>query len=298
MNARNLFIKNGLSTPDCPYVLIGSHDPEDGMDGAVAHVFGHDEEGASKLARSILDQLSVAGGGESGVLEVNEYQLMGGSSGDVVDLRIQRRRLEDGSSKWRIIGGRFILNPQGEWEERGLFDHFVGVILDDKKHCYFDTVEEALRCWQTAVMRSVYDKPGRKLPGDEAQADKIDDLAFLKEIQERLTAGVDKRDPTQVEYAREMIRDWIDELEEAGGGPPLPVEEVEERPSVEVVRDILLLVHEQEVDLEFLDSLAADDLEQVQKWAALEHLGASDNDVERVAMPHCLATYFRLTSGG
>jgi len=236
MKAHNLFIeKNERPDGDCPYVLIGSHDPSDGMDGEVAHVFGDDEVAAEKLAREILDGLSVAGGGESGVLEVNEYQLMGGGFGDVVDLRIQRRRLEGGSSKWRVVDGSFILNKEGKWEDRGLFGHYAGVLIDDKKHCYFATVEEALLCWQTAVLRSMYQRPG---------------------------------------------------------------EEVEERPSLEIVRDLLLLVHEQEVDLEFLDSLAAADLEQIQQWAALEHLGANDNDIEVPPMPHCLVTYFKLTSGG
>lgn len=208
MKAHNLFVQKDES-PDaeCPYVLIGSHDPGDGMDGAVAHVFGDDEAAAEKLAREILDGLSVAGGGESGVLEVNEYQLMGGGFGDVVDLRIQRRRMEDGSSKWRVIGGSFILNKEGNWEDRGLFGHYAGVLVDDKKHCYFDTVEEALRCWETAVVRSVHDKPVQK------QTIQLDDLGFFREIQERLTAGVERRDPTQIEYAREMIADWIDELE-------------------------------------------------------------------------------------
>lgn len=41
------------------------------------------------------------------------------------------------------------------------------------------------------------------------------DLEFLKEIQERLSIGIERGDPTQVEYAREMIRDWIEELETA-----------------------------------------------------------------------------------
>lgn len=191
MKAYNLFIQKDES-PDseCPYVVIGSHDPEDGMGGAVAHVFGHDEEGAEKLAREILDGLSVAGGGESGVLEVNEYQLMGGGFGDVVDLRIQRRRLEDGRSKWRVTDGRTILNKEGEWEERGMVDYYVGYLADDKKHCYFDTVEEALRCWQTAVVRSVYEELAQEPPES-----KNDDLAFLREIQERLTVGVERRDP-------------------------------------------------------------------------------------------------------
>lgn len=236
MKACNLFIqKNESPDGDCPYVLIGSHDPGDGMDGEVAHVFGDDEAAAENLAREILDGLSVAGGGESGVLEVNEYQLMGGGPGDLVDLRIQRRRNEDGVSKWRVTDGRTILNKEGEWEARGMADYYVGYLADNKKHCYFDTAEEALRCWQTAVLRSMYQPPA---------------------------------------------------------------EEVEERPSLEIVRDMLLLVHEQEVDLEFLDSLAADDLEQVQQWAALEHLAANDNDVEVPPMPHCLVTYFRFASGG
>lgn len=237
MKAYNLFIqKNESPDGDCPYVLIGSHDPTDGMDGEVAHVFGDDEAAAETLARNILDQLSMASGGESGVLEVNEYQLMGGGPGDLVDLRIQRRRNEDGVSKWRVTDGRTILNKEGEWEERGMSDYYVGYLADDKKHCYFDTPDEALRCWQTAVLRSMYQRPG---------------------------------------------------------------EEVEERSSLETVRDMLLLVHWQEVDLGFLGSLTADELEQVMGWAAAEHLAANDNDVDLPDIPNCLIKYFdRLASGG
>jgi hypothetical protein len=231
MKAHNLFIqKNESPDGDCPYVLIGSHDPSDGMDGEVAHVFGDDEAAAENLAREILDQMSVAGGGESGVLEVNEYQLMGGGPGDLVDLRIVRRRQRDGCSKWAVVERGFVLNRQGEWEiEPTIRDPFF------LARCRFSSVEDALKCWETAVVRSMYQPP---------------------------------------------------------------VEEVEERPSPEIVRDLLLLVHEQEVDLEFLDSLAADDLQQIQQWAALEHLGGNDNDVEVPPMPHCLVTYFRLASGG
>lgn len=238
MKAHNLFIEKDESPDgDCPYVLIGSHDPSDGMDGAVAHVFGDDEAAAEKLAREILDGLSVAGGGESGVLEVNEYQLMGGGPADVVDVRILRRRGKGDQTKWAVVSVDVILNKKGEWETRGVLDFAYSDFMtwDKYQHCYFDTVEDALRCWQTAVLNSVYQHP---------------------------------------------------------------VEEVEERPSPEIVRDLLLLVHEQEVDLEFLDSLAADDLEQIQQWAALVHLEANDNDVKVPPMPDCLVTYFRLASGG
>lgn len=171
MKVYNLFIqKDENPDGDCPYVLIGSHDPSDGMDGAVAHVFGDDEVAAEKLAREILDGLSVAGGGEAGVLEVNEYQLMGGGRDDVVDIRIQRRRNEDGASKWRITGGRTILNKEGEWEDRGMSDYYVGYLADDKKHCYFDTPDEALRCWQTAVMRNVQLESGEQWESAENDA--------------------------------------------------------------------------------------------------------------------------------
>ncbi|MCC6602120.1 MAG: hypothetical protein IT327_02860 [Anaerolineae bacterium] len=210
MKAYNLFIEKDESPDgDCPYVLIGSHDPADGMDGAVAHVFGDDEAAAEKLAREILDGLSVAGGGESGVLEVNEYQLMGGGPADVVDVRILRRRGKGDQTKWAVVSVDVILNKKGEWETRGVLDFAYSDFMtwDKYQHCYFDTVEDALRCWQTAVVRSVHDKPVQK------QTIQLDDLGFFREIQERLTAGVERRDPTQIEYAREMIADWIDELE-------------------------------------------------------------------------------------
>jgi len=55
MKAHNLFIqKDEDPDAECPYVLIGSHDLNDGMGGAVAHVFGDDEAAAEKLAREIL----------------------------------------------------------------------------------------------------------------------------------------------------------------------------------------------------------------------------------------------------
>lgn len=208
MKARNLFIeKDGSPDGDCPYVLIGSHDPKDGMGGAVAHVFGDDEAAAEKLAREILDQMSVVGG-ESGLLEVNEYQLMGGGPDDVGHLRIQRKRLPGDVTKWVLVGIGCALSDSGEWVERPFREDFI-VPRPWNEHCLFDTPDAALRCWQTAVMRNVHDD-------GESKEDKPDDLAFLKEIQERLTAGVERGDPTQVAYAREMIRDWVEELEGQG----------------------------------------------------------------------------------
>ena len=40
------------------------------------------------------------------------------------------------------------------------------------------------------------------------------DLDFLKEIKGKLVTGVEKNDPTLIEYAIKMVSDWIDELEE------------------------------------------------------------------------------------
>lgn len=165
MKAHNLFVQKDESPDgDCPYVLIGSHDPADGMEGAVAHVFGDDEAAAEKLAREMLDQMSVAGGGESGVLEVNEYQLMGGGPADVVDLRIVRRRQRDGCSKWAVVERGSVLNQQGEWEHEPMPSSCDPFFLT---RCRFDSVEEALRCWQTAVVRSVYDSADELEQHDE-----------------------------------------------------------------------------------------------------------------------------------
>jgi hypothetical protein len=41
------------------------------------------------------------------------------------------------------------------------------------------------------------------------------DLNFLREIRGHLFRGIDKRDPTEIQYALKMIDDWIDELEAA-----------------------------------------------------------------------------------
>lgn len=38
------------------------------------------------------------------------------------------------------------------------------------------------------------------------------DLAFIREIQGRLKAGREKCDPTQTDFAEQMLRDWEDEL--------------------------------------------------------------------------------------
>lgn len=279
MKAHNLFIKKDESPDgDCPYVLIGSHDPNDGMDGAVAHVFGDDEAAAEKLAREILDQMSLANGGESGMLEVNDYQLMGGGRiDDVVDQRIVRHRQADDSSKWAVVDSRgFVLNRAGNWERQ-----FVVYVPDRAPdHLRFDTPDEALRCWQTAVMRNVHD-------GGDSQEGKPDDLAFLKEIQERLTAGVEGRDPTQIEYAREMVRDWVDELEGSGKAKE-PVEDG--RPNEVAVRDILSLV-DRYVPLEYLKRLSDAELNSALLWASAVHLEANDNDVEVPPMPLWLANY-------
>jgi hypothetical protein len=40
------------------------------------------------------------------------------------------------------------------------------------------------------------------------------DADFLKEIKEHFDKGVDKKDPTEIEYAQKMINDWVNEIEE------------------------------------------------------------------------------------
>jgi len=40
-----------------------------------------------------------------------------------------------------------------------------------------------------------------------------DDLQFLKEIREHIEKYKDRRDPTELQYAEQMIADWIKELE-------------------------------------------------------------------------------------
>jgi len=42
----------------------------------------------------------------------------------------------------------------------------------------------------------------------------VDDLEFLRELRDRLKDGLDRQDRSQIEYAQQMIDDWIDELEE------------------------------------------------------------------------------------
>ena len=42
----------------------------------------------------------------------------------------------------------------------------------------------------------------------------MDDLEFLRELRDRLKDGLDRQDRSQIEYAQQMIDDWIDELEE------------------------------------------------------------------------------------
>jgi hypothetical protein len=39
------------------------------------------------------------------------------------------------------------------------------------------------------------------------------DLEFLKEMKFRFKEGLENDDPTQIEFAQQMIDDWIDELE-------------------------------------------------------------------------------------
>lgn len=158
MKAYNLFIEKDES-PDaeCPYVVIRSHNTNDGMGGAVAHVFGNDEAAAEKLAREMLDRMSVATGGESGLLEVNEYQLMGGGPDDVGHLRIQRKRLPGDVTKWVLVGIGCALSDSGEWVERPYQQSFIPW----DEHCLFDTPDAALRCWQKDVMRNAHNNPGQ-----------------------------------------------------------------------------------------------------------------------------------------
>lgn len=46
---------------------------------------------------------------------------------------------------------------------------------------------------------------------------KHSDLCFLKEIRQKMIDGLERSDPTQIDYAKKMIEDWIDELEEEIG---------------------------------------------------------------------------------
>jgi hypothetical protein len=60
-----------------------------------------------------------------------------------------------------------------------------------------------------------------------------------------------------------------------------------ELPQCEILRDMLLLV-DVKVTLKDLRSRSLKELQEAEKWAAREHLRASDNPVRRVSKPEWL----------
>lgn len=53
---------------------------------------------------------------------------------------------------------------------------------------------------------------GGDRPASVLKAHSTSDLEFLLEMQWRLNDGVDRRDPTQIQFVQQMISDWISEL--------------------------------------------------------------------------------------